>query len=298
MKNEEKTILIKKIQDLARESETNRISRPEFLQKTGVSERTILKYFGSYNAFVEAAGLQPTIFPKADTPVYSDQELLNEVVRVLRLPDAKLTRIYFEQNASISTSVCERRFGGWINTLKTAINLLDADSEKTLVEKIKEYTSPAPMPTRSTKNFESDNSSHSELTQQVGSMKHSGHELLSSNSSNVYGDFINFRGLQHAPVNEQGVVFLFGMICREIGYVVEIVKPGFPDCEAKRKIRGQSGKWQRVRIEFEYHSRNFKTHGHDPDKCDVIVCWEDNWPECPIEILDLRSILQKLSSTI
>jgi hypothetical protein len=38
----------------------------------------------------------------------------------------------------------------------------------------------------------------------------------------------------------------------------EIVKPGFPDCEAKRRVRGKAGMWQRVRIEFELQSRNFR----------------------------------------
>jgi len=115
-------------------------------------------------------------------------------------------------------------------------------------------------------------------------------------STNVYGDFINFRGLQHAPVNEQGVVFLFGMICRELGYVVESVRSGFPDCEAKRQIPGPKGKWQRVRIEFEFESRTFRSHGHDPDQCDVIVCWEHNWPDCSIEVLELRSSMKRISS--
>jgi hypothetical protein len=25
-------------------------------------------------------------------------------------------------------------------------------------------------------------------------------------------------------------------------------------------------------------------HGHDPKKCDVLVCWRHNWKECPEEI--------------
>ena len=122
------------------------------------------------------------------------------------------------------------------------------------------------------------------------------HEQLTGNQ-NFYGDFINFRGLQHAPVNEQGV-FLFGMICKELGYVVEIIKPGFPDCEAKRRIRGKSGMWQRVRIEFEFQSRSFKAHGHDPHQCDMIVCWEDNWPDCPIEVLELGNALKNISTEV
>ncbi len=45
--------------------------------------------------------------------------------------------------------------------------------------------------------------------------------------------------------------------------------------------RAPRGTLERVRIEFEYQSRNFHTHGHPVDGCDVIVCWEHNWPDLP-----------------
>jgi hypothetical protein len=110
----------------------------------------------------------------------------------------------------------------------------------------------------------------------------------------TYGNPMDFRGLRHEPVNEQGVVFLFGMIAKELGFLVEAVQIGYPDCEAKRQIgRGQ---WQRVHIEFEYESRSFAEHGHDPTVCDVIVCWRHNWSECPseIEVLELASVIESL----
>jgi len=112
----------------------------------------------------------------------------------------------------------------------------------------------------------------------------------------TYGDPIDFRGLRHEPVNEQGVVFLFGMVAKELGYMVEAVQTGYPDCEAKRQIG--PGKWQRVRIEFEYESRNFRDHGHPVEGCDVIVCWRHNWKEFPesLEILELRSVIKNLAS--
>jgi hypothetical protein len=111
----------------------------------------------------------------------------------------------------------------------------------------------------------------------------------------TYGNPIDFRGLRHDPVNEQGVVFLFGMLARELGYMVEAIQSGFPDCEAKRQIA--SGKWQRVFIEFEYESRNFRDHGHSVIGCDVIVCWIHNWQECPssLEILELSSVIGSLA---
>lgn len=112
----------------------------------------------------------------------------------------------------------------------------------------------------------------------------------------IYGSLLNFRGLQHAPINEQGVVFLFGMVAQELGFIVESVASGYPDCEAKRCVDKNQNYWQKARIEFEYQSRNFRDHSHDPHGCDLIICWENNWPECPIEVLELRKEIPKLSS--
>lgn len=293
---DEKQEFIDKINSIAADLGSDNVARHEFLRRAGVSERKIQRLFGSYNGLVEAAGLQPRTFPASDTPMYSDKEIAQEIVRVLRLPNSKLTRIFFERNASISASVCERRFGGWISAIKKARGLLDPNEDSGLLQRIQEYTSPNIPARKYTQLINS--SDGTEEIPKSSQPEMTAHSVISAGNANLYGDFINFRGLQHAPVNEQGVVFLFGMICRELGYVVEIVKPGFPDCEAKRKVRHNcTNLWQRVRIEFEFQSRNFRIHGHDPDQCDVIVCWEDNWPECPLEVLELRSALRSLPSS-
>ena len=84
---------------------------------------------------------------------------------------------------------------------------------------------------------------------------------------------------------------LFGMVAEELGYIVESVQKGFPDCEAKRRI----GRWQRVRIEFEYESRNFRERGHSPDGCDVIVCWRHNWDGPKhVEVVELSRTIESL----
>ena len=89
--------------------------------------------------------------------------------------------------------------------------------------------------------------------------------------------------LTNAPVNEMGVVFLFALVAWDLGFQVESLwGRGYPDGRAKREV--SPGKWQDQAIEFEYESRNFVLHGHDPKKCDVIVCWRHNWKECPEEI--------------
>jgi hypothetical protein len=113
-------------------------------------------------------------------------------------------------------------------------------------------------------------------------------------SRETYGAPINFRGLRHAPTNEQGVVYLFGIVSYELGIIVELVQAAYPDCEAMRCVDTERDRWQRVRIEFEYRSSNFRDHKHDPTLCDLIVCWEHNWPECPLEVLELRSVIDSL----
>jgi len=108
----------------------------------------------------------------------------------------------------------------------------------------------------------------------------------------TYGNPTPCRWLRHEPVNEQGVVLLFGMLAKELGYVIETVGTGFPDCEAKRQVG--PGRWQQVRIEFEYESKNFREHGHRADGCDVIVCWRHNWKECPKEMEVVELAAEKL----
>jgi hypothetical protein len=95
-------------------------------------------------------------------------------------------------------------------------------------------------------------------------------------------------------MNEQGVVFLFGMLAKELGYRVQNVQKGFPDCEALREIA--PGRWQRVSIEFEFESRNFRDHRHPENGCDVIVCWKHNWEDCPahLEVLELSRVIESM----
>jgi hypothetical protein len=103
--------------------------------------------------------------------------------------------------------------------------------------------------------------------------------------------------LTNAPVNEMGVVFLFALVAWDLGFQMESLwGRGYPDGRAKREVA--PGKWQDVAIEFEYESKNFVLHGHDPKKCDVIVCWRHNWKECPeeIEVIELSACWEHLTN--
>jgi hypothetical protein len=102
----------------------------------------------------------------------------------------------------------------------------------------------------------------------------------------LYGRLMRPCPMLCKPTTEAGVMFLFGAEALRLGFMVLQIQTEFPDCEAMREV-GED-KLQRVRIEFEYQSRNFLRHAHDAKKCDLIVCWEHNWAECPLEVISLR----------
>ena len=104
----------------------------------------------------------------------------------------------------------------------------------------------------------------------------------------MYGAPMMSSPLAFAPINEMAVVFLFGAVARQLGFVVTRLQPEFPDCEALRWV--DRDRWQLKRIEFEYESRNFMLHAHDVLGCDMIVCWKHNWPECPLEVVELKRL--------
>jgi len=122
---------------------------------------------------------------------------------------------------------------------------------------------------------------------------------LSAGAGAFYGDYMDFRGLKHEPVNEQGVVYLFALVAKDLDFTVEAIRSECPDCLAKRRVkRGRKMGWTDVRIEFEYMSRTFLTpHNHELNKCDIIVCWENNWPDCPLEVIELKSKIKTLTAT-
>jgi hypothetical protein len=108
----------------------------------------------------------------------------------------------------------------------------------------------------------------------------------------IYGEPLGLAAMAHAPTNELGVLFLFGILAAGMGFRVERLQAAFPDCEAKREVA--PGKWELVLVELELYSRNFKSHRHNPKGCHVIVCWKHNWPDCPewLEVIELSKVVK------
>lgn len=82
------------------------------------------------------------------------------------------------------------------------------------------------------------------------------------------------------PTNEQGVVALFCSQLQSSGW--EIIAIGVPFPDAVMRKNGEE--W---RVEFEFKARNFIQHAHDFRECDLIICWQNDFPECPLPVLEL-----------
>lgn len=84
------------------------------------------------------------------------------------------------------------------------------------------------------------------------------------------------------PSNETEVIELFRLIQDRLGWRIAYLQTAFPDAI----IESEDG--DRLIVEFEYHAKDFKYHGHDPDGCDLIICWRNNWLEAPLPIQALE----------
>jgi len=242
-------------------------SRREFLPYAGLSEHALLRCFTSWSAALQAAGLEPDCLSRR----LDQRKLLEDWGRLARKHGKVPSRRVYDRFGKFDHRSLTRRFGSWSALPKVFREFAGSKPEWSDVVALL---------------------SSSASRRQAANVRH--HALR---NRLTYGAPMDFRGLRHEPVNEQGVLLLFGMVAKELGYIVESVQSGFPDCEAKRQIA--PGRWQCVHLEFEFESRNYREHGHPLDGCDVIVCWRHNWPDHPqhLEILELSSLLPTLPAT-
>jgi hypothetical protein len=260
-------------------------SYSEFVSLAGITDYHVLLCFPSWNDAVRAAGLHPyTLNVRLE-----DSALLEDWGETVRRRRAIPPRHAYRREGKYDTRTIERRLGPWSTLPEVFRNFAEGKPEwADVVALLPVPVPPVPLP-KDERGRPSEDSPSSIPPNKVK------HAPLKDRST--YGNPTHFRGLRHEPVNEQGVVLLFGMLAKELGYMVEAVQTGFPDCEAKRQIGPD--RWQRVRIEFEFESRNFRDHGHPASGCDVIVCWCHNWDECPedIEVVELSSVIKSLANS-
>jgi hypothetical protein len=241
------------------------------LRRLRISEETLYKHFGGLGKALEEAGLKPcgSGFRQPEAVVLLDWAAVAR--RLGKIP----TVHEYESAGRFSDMPFHSRYGNWTRIPEAFRRF----ATKTRIQG--EWKDVLKMIAGQAKKSE---------TKERAAHHRSRRNLFPNRP--VYGLLLNLPELVHEPLNEQGVIFAFGAVARQLGFAVLRFQTGFPDCEALREVvRGQL---QRVRIEFEYESRNFLRHRHRVDGCDIIVCWVHNWKECPkdIEVIELRKVLK------
>ena len=239
----------------------------ELQKMKGVLKGTIYSRFGRYRAALEACGLE-----RSGPGYQTDPRMLFQdwagVARTLgKIP----TMGDYEARARYSIQPLMRRYGTWGEVPAGMAEYARAQSLEGEWADVMEM-----------------------IARRRSSVQKTARRLVRPPASlredqPVYGTPLTFSPLTFAPTHEGGVLFLFGTMAEELGFAVLRIQPSFPDCEALREV--SPGKWQWLRIEFELESRNFLAHGHPVKGCDMIVCWNHNWEDCPLEVVELRKIV-------
>jgi hypothetical protein len=261
----------------------------EFFAAAEIPRHSLLRVFPKWNEAVRAAGLQPRrLYVRR-----KNSELLQDWGEVARKKRAVPSKRAYLINGKYVPRTLQVRFGGWAELPRAFRKFAKGQREWADVLALLPVSKPKEKPAAKA----AKENSPCSISPKPCSISPKKVQHAPFQDRLTYGNPLDFRGLRHEPVNEQGVVLLFGMVAKELGYMVEAVQTGFPDCEAKRQIAPE--RWQRVRIEFEFESRKFREHGHPSTGCDVIVCWRHNWDDCPgqIEIVELSSVIKSLPNS-
>ncbi len=272
-----KTYILREIRRVARALAIDHLSERAFQQAGSVRATSVMYHFGSWNRAVKAAGLKPNIWgkPRPGRNQISEEELLSEIGVLWRKLSRKPTDALMVSDGKYSVTPYRKRWGSF----RKAVN-----------EYLRRHGEPRECEPRLSAVMPVTPGKHNSLA-----LRKTQKAKRPKNRAATYcGEPLDLRGLRYAPINEQGVVHLFGIVGLDLGFLVESMRTIFPDCEAKRSVDEAGTKWQHVRIEFEYKSKNFMEHGHDPNRCDLIVCWLHDWEECPLEVLELKAAIKCL----
>ena len=252
--------VIARVRALARQRGTRTLSRRDLESATGIGYLQMIRHFDSHTALMQACGLEP----RKRRPSVPNETLLVAMHETFTAEGGVVDWQRFDRACRHRQQTYKNRWGSWTAALRAYRDWVQ----------IHHPACPhlAELAMRCQSNG--------------GRLK--GPVAWDGCGGPRIGAPIQLNGLQHAPTNEIGVVFLFGLLAPSLGYLVESLGPGFPDCAAKRRLRGPGQPWERVRIEFEFRSRNFLAHKHDAKQCDLVICWEHDWPDCPLEVLELK----------
>jgi hypothetical protein len=175
------------------------LTRAEFARETGISPSQIYQHFDGLRDLCRQAGLEAH-----ERNVRLDDDQIYSAMREAFVALGGITpRHRFNRAFRYSVDVFKKRGLNWPMTLMAFRRWCEQnDPGFPYLDDLPTHTE-API--------------HNELTADPPTSLVPSGVAWRPGTGKVYGEFLNFRDLQHAPVNEQSVVLLFGMIAHELG---------------------------------------------------------------------------------
>jgi hypothetical protein len=280
-----------------------RINMKQFCDAVGTGHSVVLRYFpGGYREFLEAAGLGDR---HSRARVVTRDMLMRELDRLAAAVGREPTQDDLERHGRIRPLTFERKVGCWKKVISTyrrwtseaAVTDRPVPTSPLAGEVAAPAAGEGPTSPLAGEDAAPAAGEGATSTPNPPPRTQCDRPAVSPTQPDIIvGQPFGFRNLLHAPTTELGVVHVFGLLAPELNIAVEHIGPTYPDCRALRPEPGPGNRWRRIAIEFELRSSNFKHHRHDPALCDLIVCWEHDWAECPLEVLELRGVMRKVTT--
>lgn len=89
------------------------------------------------------------------------------------------------------------------------------------------------------------------------------------------------------PRNEAETIALFKLASARLGWKIASLQIAFPDAIIENE------RSQRLVVKFEFDSKNFQAHQHDPTGCDLIIAYKDSWENPPVPVWALEECAEE-----
>lgn len=290
--------ILEEIKRVAEELGVKSLKQKDFEINSTIPISTVKYYLGSWNQALKDADLKLTNEeePSEKGSKISDDQVLLDLVRIYEetgeVPTTALIdnlgkyseKIYKKKwgNLSDAFALAKKRFPERFQTSKKKDFRVSLED----IEESLEYYDTS----KQTVNIKEKGMDDKKIKFIPQTIKPKG----TSEKQKFFGEPIDFRGLRFAPINKQGVVYLFGLVSSELGFLIDSFRPEFPDCEGKRCLDIEDNRWEYVRIQFEYNSSDFQEFQARQNECDIVICWKHDWDSCPLEVLELSSVIAYL----
>ena len=93
------------------------------------------------------------------------------------------------------------------------------------------------------------------------------------------------------PKNERETILLYKLLQKQLGWKITYLQESFPDAIISKDGRN-------LKAEFEYRAQTFRHQAHPPERCDLLICWHNDWPDAPLPVWALDETAQEEAEAV